>query len=109
VVTAPTPGQASWTARNRALAGPQDDTDLTLTWPYLDPEQREAEETGAKAAVTAGAPAELAAAMTETRAIRAIVAEIIGVFDAPTAQGVCIARTGEKRIDGWRKRAGLET
>jgi len=58
-----TPGQASWIARNRALAGPQDDTDLVLTWPYLDPEQRQAEETGARAVI--------AAAMAETRTITA--------------------------------------
>jgi hypothetical protein len=47
------PGQASWIARNGALAGAQDDADMLLTWPFLDPEQRQAEEDGAQAALKA--------------------------------------------------------
>ena len=49
-----TPGQVSWTARNMALAGPGDQpgdvlAELDGAWDYLSPEEREAEEAGAKA------------------------------------------------------------
>ena len=53
-----TPGQVSWTARNMALAGPGDQpgdvlAELDGAWDCLDPEEREAEEAGAQAAIDA--------------------------------------------------------
>lgn len=50
-MTAETAGQAAWIARRTVLHGPDDGGDLLLTWPYLKPEQRAAEETGAQAAI----------------------------------------------------------
>lgn len=51
-----TPGQVSWTARNMALAGPGEQpgdvlAELGHVWDHLYPDQREAEEIGAQAAL----------------------------------------------------------
>lgn len=49
---------------------------------------------------------ELAAAMTEARALRALVAEILATFGTPAKPGT-VRWTG-KQVEQWRKRAGLQ-
>ena len=49
---------------------------------------------------------ELAAAMAESRELRALVAEILGVF-GPSGSGHT-ARVGQVQIAKWRERAGLK-
>ena len=49
---------------------------------------------------------ELAAAMTESRALRALVAEILDAF-VSTTHGLHPAVVREKQIAQWRERAGL--
>lgn len=51
-------------------------------------------------------PAELAAAMGETRQLRELVTDILGVF-GPSGSGMT-ARVGREQIRKWRTRAGLE-
>ena len=51
-------------------------------------------------------PAELAAAMGETRQLRELVPAILGVF-GPSGSGMT-ARVGREQIRKWRTRAGLE-
>jgi hypothetical protein len=51
-------------------------------------------------------PAELAAAMGETRQLRELVTDILGVF-GPSGSGMT-ARVAREQIRKWRTRAGLE-
>ena len=68
--------------------------------------ERKAWDAGASAAITAGAPAELAAAMAETRQLRQVTAEVLAVF-LPSGSGHT-ARVGQVQIRKWRQRAGIE-
>jgi hypothetical protein len=60
----------------------------------------------AAAELAARQPAELAAAMGETRQLRELVTDILGVF-GPSGSGMT-ARVGREQIRKWRTRAGLE-
>lgn len=51
---------------------------------------------------------QLAAVTAERDKLRELIAEILGAYDPPTRQHVCIARTGVTRMAGWQQRAGLE-
>jgi hypothetical protein len=53
------------------------------------------------------APAVLAAAMAETRELRALVAEMLRSFEGGSA-GRWIARVSVRTLGKWRERAGLE-
>jgi hypothetical protein len=74
-----TPGQAACVAWNGHYAE-QHGIEARNEWAASDPHGRGAWESAAKAAITAGAPAELAAAMAETRKVADAASEILAGF-----------------------------
>jgi hypothetical protein len=72
----------------------------------LSEEITDAKLAAAPARSAARQPAELAAAMGETRQLRELVTDILGVF-GPSGSGMT-ARVGREQIRKWRTRAGLE-
>lgn len=112
-----TPGQAAYEARQgskaRRMGGPGTASDselaaiIGLRWEELPAGMQADEETGAKAAASLKQPAELRAAMGETRDLRKVAAEVLATF-LPSGSGH-VSRVGQAQIRKWRERAGLET
>jgi hypothetical protein len=164
-MTAATPGQAAWSAHDRARGA----TGSKHTWSFVDPKEQAVWEGIAQVAIAAQQPQpqpvpamperpgyvtvdardiaialngyagftgdpvsfasalherlrrtvfadgtlppqaapELAAAMAETRDLRALAAEILGSF-SPTGGGMS-SRVGQVQIAKWARRAGLES
>ena len=82
-------------------------SDPAVMWSMTTDRQCNVWETTAKAAIAAGAPAELAAAMAETRKMRDVACKLLDLFSAPDDRRMRHASVTAATLERYAAEAGV--